>query len=163
MCHICSQVKAAICRLVYVKGRCNIPSFQKSRHWGRLKRDVTWSTQLVGVSPMVQVSVSKQQDATAMVFRLTNSNACNGTAVVNCFLVLKLPAVGRTTVHVMDTSACLSIGDRDIDDLDLHSNGGGKKCTLLGVISADQNRPPVYCGLHFHLFMYLFIRGSPYF
>ena len=28
---MCSQVKAAICRLVYVKGRCNIPSFQKSR------------------------------------------------------------------------------------------------------------------------------------
>ena len=70
MCHICSQVKATICRLVYVNGRCNIPSFQKSCYWGRLKCDVTWNTKL-GVNsdvhhmrwkniiiPMIPVSVT---------------------------------------------------------------------------------------------------------
>ena len=28
--HICSKVKAAICRLVYVKGTCNIPLVKKA-------------------------------------------------------------------------------------------------------------------------------------
>ena len=30
--HVCSKVKAAMCCLVFLKGRCNIPYFLKSRH-----------------------------------------------------------------------------------------------------------------------------------
>ena len=33
---------------------------------------------------------------------------------------------------------------RHIDGSDLHRNGGGNKCTLQGVILANQNRPPTY-------------------
>ena len=34
---------------------------------------------------------------------------------------------------------------RHIDGLDLHSNGGGQKCTLLPSVKlADQNRPPIF-------------------
>ena len=36
-----SEVTAAMCRLVYLKGRCNIPSFPKSCHWGG-HNHVTW-------------------------------------------------------------------------------------------------------------------------
>ena len=48
--HICSEVKAEMCRLVYLKGRCNIPSFPKSCHlaaaevavnmWSDMKHEV---------------------------------------------------------------------------------------------------------------------------
>ena len=162
------------------KGRCNIPPFPKSCHWGRHKH-VTWCEArswavnsdnkfvfkikalhctplefrigfLVGgfnlkVPTVPSLPLQQQGDTTKQLqrprrhYHLPDLSSCpvahlnvsewsDGlTAVISCFLVLKLPAVGRNCWH--------------IDGSDLHSSGGGNKCTLRG-IRLDQNRPPIY-------------------
>ena len=50
------------------------------------------------------------------------------TAVISCFPVLKLPGVAQQCTS--STPPPISRNCRHIDNLDLHSNGGGKNCTL---------------------------------
>ena len=68
------QVKAAISCLVYVKGKCNITSCQKSHHWGRRKH-VTWCEARRGHEhcPVAHLDVHGWSDGL--------------TAVISCFLV----------------------------------------------------------------------------
>ena len=66
--------------------------------------------------------------------------------MISCFLVFKLSNCGSHNSarhrhirpsHAIDTQS-------HIHGSDLHSSGGGKKCTLRGIKLPDQNGPPIY-------------------
>ena len=135
-----------MCHLVFRRGRCNIPSFPKSRHWGRCKhvmwREVwSWAVNSEAGQIWAFSSFPLQQQADN-----EDSYRDRGDASISSRSSWGLRMKWWTDCCqcTSSTPPPISRNCQCIDGSDLHSKGGGKKWTLRGVKLAEQNRLPIY-------------------
>ena len=94
-----------------------------------------------------QASISRTSAAVQLLI-LTSADEVMDDCCHDCcnqlFPGFRIPWLYITQQCTSSTPLPISCNCRHINGLDLHSNNGGKKCTLQGVKLADQNRPPFY-------------------